>query len=295
MNARISKRLRVEKFVHLVSFHICYVAFHILLKYSIWSISAQCIQRAVRTTIGRMELRFRLILFSRAAIIQSSFRTHAQRKNLLLFFRLLIKMATKAQCAVRQLRSRRVTLKRYLVFKELNKQLAAEKKRVLVEKSKTIVAINTQRLCRKKRIQKAIEKIREKELEASREMDYIKYTYIKARAIQQRELEQHYENKRILWQRHCDEDKCNEKLKLNVERVNRKIVNVTEAEREKNDIIKMQDKLQKEIRAKVQQLQQEVVAKCQSYRIFCLRCLECPTDQDEIKTGKQLDRLIRKR
>lgn len=295
MNARISKRLRLEKFFYLVSYHICYAAFHILLKYSIWSISAQCIQRLVRTTIGRMELRFRLILFSSAVMIQSSFRTHVQRKTLSMIFCHRMNMATKAQSVVRQLRSRRVTFKKILVLKELDKQVTAEKKRALVEKSKTMVAINTQRLCRKKRIRKTTESRRQKELEASREMDYIKNTYIKVRAIQQKELEQHYENKRILWRRHCDEDKCYEKLKLKVERVHRKIANVTEAEREKNDILKMQAKLQKEIRAKVQQLEQEVVAKCQRYREFCLRCLESPADQDEIKTGRKLKRLIRER
>jgi len=294
-NGRISKRRRLEQVIFFISYHIRCAAFHILFKYSIWSISAQCIQGLVRKAIGRMELRFRFILFSSAVIIQASFRAHAERKHLLKNFRLRMKMATKSQRVFRQLRSRRVTSKRFLTFKELDKQKTAEKKRALVEKSKVMVAMFAQRLCKRKRIQKAIENRRQKELEALREINKLKNTYITERAIQQKELEQYYEKKRIAWQRHYDEDTCYDRLKVDIERVNRKIDYVTEADRRKNDILKMQVKIQKEIRLKLHHLEEEVVAKCQKYREFCLRCLENPTDQDELKTGKKLKRLIRMR
>jgi small-conductance mechanosensitive channel len=204
-------------------------------------------------------------------------------------------MATKSQCVFRQLRSRRVTSKRFLSFKEIDKQRTAEKRRALVEKSRAMVAGFTQRLCKRKRIQKATENRRQKELEALREINKLQNTYITERAIQQKELEQYYEKKRIVWQRHYDEEKRYDKLKVDIERVNRKIDYVTEADRRNNDILKMQVEIQKEIRTKVHQLEEEVVAKCQKYREFCLRCLENPTDQDEIKTGRELKRLIRMR
>lgn len=83
---RKAKRIVLEKAVICKSFHILYSAFQILLKYSIWSISAQCIQRLVRRAIGRMELRFRLILFTRAVLIQSTFRSYVQRRNVSYIF-----------------------------------------------------------------------------------------------------------------------------------------------------------------------------------------------------------------
>lgn len=295
---RKSKRIVLKKAVICKSIHILYSAFQILVKYSIWSISAQYIQGLVRRAIGRMELRFRLILFTSAILIQSTFRSYAQRRNISYIFLHRIKMAIKIQCVVRQLRSKLFTFNRLLTCIEVERRLQAKQRKAWVEGQKIIAAIFTQKGYRRmqgKRILKTVESMRHKELEACREIDEIKRAYIIERAVQQRELEQYYEKKRILWQRHDDEKKRCAKLKVEMERIHRKILNVAETQREEDDVLRLRGKLLKEIKDKVHHMELEVITKSQKYREYCLRCIDSPKDRKEIQQGINLKKLIRNR
>lgn len=278
---------------------ICSAAFQIFVRYAIRSIAAQEIQSLVRCAIGKMELRFRSILFSAAVFIQSMVRSHAQRKMISSLCRHRIISATKLQSSIRRLFSRRVLINRLLTFIDEERKLLAHQRKAWMERRQYLSALVIQKTCRMlkgKSIRKAIKDKQMRELIAAEDIEKIQRAYKLERVFKQIEVEQYYESRRLEWLRKNKERNDCDRVKLCIDRIRRRYENDEATRKKEDDVLKLKEASMEKIKEEIQQLKIAAVAKSEGFREnFLRKCLENPEVRDEYKKGAEIKKTIKNR